>query len=150
MSKQDERSVIDLEVEVVGTPEEVWSAIATGAGITAWLQPTDVQEHVGGRFAFDLGGGMNDSGTVTVWGPPRRFASGGGRWLTSEGRAAFLATEWTIRAGSGGTCLVRMVMSGFGSGEDWDDEVDQLTEGMRAALELLRSYLTNASAGRDR
>jgi hypothetical protein len=28
-----ERRKIDLSVEVVGTPKEVWTAIATGAGV---------------------------------------------------------------------------------------------------------------------
>ena len=27
-----------------GTPEEVWHAIATGPGITAWFVPTEVDE----------------------------------------------------------------------------------------------------------
>ena len=36
---------IRLEVEVVGTPEEVWRAIATGAGISSWYVPHTVEEH---------------------------------------------------------------------------------------------------------
>ena len=31
----DDRTRIELEVEVPGTPEEVWRAIATGPGITS-------------------------------------------------------------------------------------------------------------------
>jgi len=92
---------IDLEIEVDGSPEEVWSAIATGPGITAWLQPTDVEEREGGRFAFDMGAGMNESGKVTAWDPPRWFATGGVEWRAADGRTAKLATEWVIRARSG-------------------------------------------------
>lgn len=141
---------IDLEIEVDGSPEEVWSAIATGPGITAWLQPTDVEEREGGRFAFDMGAGMKESVKVTAWDPPRRFATGGVEWRAADGRTAKLATEWVIRARSGGTCVVRMVMSGFGSADTWGDEVDQLTEGMRIALADLKSHLAGAMARRHR
>ena len=30
---------IRLEVDVPGTPEEVWATVATGAGITSWFVP---------------------------------------------------------------------------------------------------------------
>jgi hypothetical protein len=51
--------------------------------------------------------------------------------------AASLATQWRVETVSGGTCVVRMVMSGFGSGAAWDREIQALTEGMRKALESL-------------
>ena len=47
----DERS-IELEIEVPGTPEEVWRAIATGPGISSWYVPHRVEEHEG--FLVDL------------------------------------------------------------------------------------------------
>jgi uncharacterized protein YndB with AHSA1/START domain len=136
---------IDLEVEVPGTPEQVWEAIATGPGISAWLQPTSVEERTGGRFAFDMGSGMNESGTVSAWDPPRRFVTQGVRWQVPGAPAAELATEWTVETVSGSTCRVRMVMRGFGSGDTWDDEIDALTEGMRAALDKLRRYRLSAT-----
>ena len=55
MTDQNPRTV-DLEVTVPGTPEQVWDAIATGPGISSWLHPTRVDEHVGGAFGFDMGG----------------------------------------------------------------------------------------------
>jgi uncharacterized protein YndB with AHSA1/START domain len=148
MTSDNDPHAIDLEVEVAGTPEQVWQAIATGAGISAWLQPTTVEERVGGAFAFDmaaLGLGVNDSGRVTAWQPPHRFATGGVRWQAPGAPAAVLATEWLVETLSGGTCRVRMVMSGFGSNAAWDQEIQQLTEGMRKALEQLRSYLASSS-----
>jgi uncharacterized protein YndB with AHSA1/START domain len=148
MTSNNDPRVIDLAVEVAGTPEQVWQAIATGAGISAWLQPTTVEERVGGAFAFDmaaLGLGLNDSGRVTAWEPPHRFATGGVRWQAPGAPAALLATEWLVETVSGGTCRVRMVMSGFGSGAAWDREIQALTEGMRTALAQLRSYLASRS-----
>jgi hypothetical protein len=34
------RRWVQVEVEVPGTPEEVWQAIATGPGISSWFVPT--------------------------------------------------------------------------------------------------------------
>jgi uncharacterized protein YndB with AHSA1/START domain len=143
MTDDDTPRSIDLEIEVPGAPEEVWRAIATGPGISAWMHPCEVEEREGGAFSYDMGGGMGGSGRVTGWDPPYRFAQEE-EWSPGEGAApALLATEWLVEARSGGTCVVRMVMGGFGAGAAWDDEIDGMTEGMRAALENLRIYLTH-------
>lgn len=150
MSTPDEAPrTIDVEIDVTGTPGEVWDAIATGKGVSAWLHHTEIEERAGGRYAFDmgLGGGLNDSGTVGAWEPPRRLVTSGVRWVPAGGGPpATLATEWTVEARAGGTCVVRMVMSGFGSGAAWDDEYDGMTAGMRAALDSLRAHLGRADA----
>ena len=36
------RRSVQVEVEVPGTPEQVWQAIATGPGVSAWFVPTEV------------------------------------------------------------------------------------------------------------
>jgi hypothetical protein len=41
------RRSIQVEVEVPGTPEEVWQAIATGPGISSWFVPTRSEERDG-------------------------------------------------------------------------------------------------------
>lgn len=146
MTKHDERA-IDLEIEVPGTPEQVWEAIATGPGISAWMHPTQVEERAGGRFSFDMGFGPNGTGVVAAWEPPHRFVQEV-EWKPSDERpGGELATEWLVEARSGGTCVVRMVMSGFGPGDDWDDELAGMAEGMQVALENLRIHLAH-SAGR--
>jgi uncharacterized protein YndB with AHSA1/START domain len=38
-------------VEVPGTPEQVWEAIATGPGTEAWFVPAEIEGRVGGRVA---------------------------------------------------------------------------------------------------
>ena len=37
------RRSIQVEVEVPGTPEEVWQAIATGPGISSWFVPAEFE-----------------------------------------------------------------------------------------------------------
>lgn len=131
---QDRR--IDLSVEVPGTPEEVWQAIATGPGISSWFVPHEVDEHEGGRVRMDFGGGLLDAAAVTAWEPVRRlvFESGGDHGL---------AFEWLVEARGGDACVVRLVCTGFGSGEDWDAEFHGMSEGWPLFLENLRLHLTH-------
>jgi uncharacterized protein YndB with AHSA1/START domain len=133
---------IELEIEVPGTPEQVWETIATGPGITAWMHPSTVEPREGGTFTFDMGGGPR-SGTVTGWDPPRRFAERTEWGEAEDVTPATIATEWLVEGRRGGTCVVRIVMSGFGDQEGWEDEISGTTEGMRLALDNLRRYLTH-------
>ena len=41
------RRSVQVEVEVPGTPEEVWQAIATGPGISSWFVPTSSRSATG-------------------------------------------------------------------------------------------------------
>jgi uncharacterized protein YndB with AHSA1/START domain len=133
---EEERS-IELEVEVAGTPDEVWQAIATGPGISSWYVPHTVEERAGGAAtaSFGDGPGMEITGRVAAWDPPHRivFDTGG-----EDGGMAF---EWLVEARDGGTCVVRLVNSGFGSGEDWDAQYDGMTEGWKLFLLNLKLHL---------
>ena len=126
---------IELAVEVPGTPEEVWEAIATGPGITSWFIPIAVEEREGGTITFDWGEYGQDTGRVAAWEPPRRvvFEGGGDRPL---------AYEWLVEAKDGGTCVVRLVNSGFGEGDDWDEQYHGMSEGWKLFLEHLRVQRT--------
>lgn len=132
----DERS-IELEVEVAGTPDEVWDAIATGPGISSWYVPHTVEEHEGGTAtaSFGEGPGMQITGRVAAWDPPRRVVFDKGEGV--EG----LAFEWLVEARDGGTCIVRLVNTGFGSGADWDAQYDGLSEGWQLFLLNLQLHL---------
>jgi uncharacterized protein YndB with AHSA1/START domain len=134
--RSDHERVIDLSVEVPGTPEEVWRAIATGPGISSWFVPHEVDEREGGGVRMDFGGGLAEAATVTAWEPPRRIV------MTGEGDRA-LAFEWLVEARDGGTCVVRLVNTGFGAGEDWDADFHGMSEGWPLFLENLRLHLTH-------
>lgn len=128
----DKRS-IELEIEVAGTPEEVWRAVATGPGISSWYVPHDVEEREGGRANASFGPGpdMTVEGRVLAWEPPHRAVLG------SDG----LAFEWLVEAKDGGTCIVRLINTGFGEGGPWDDQYDGMTEGWAMFLVNLRLHL---------
>jgi uncharacterized protein YndB with AHSA1/START domain len=134
---------IDLQVEVPGTPEEVWDAIATGPGISVWFVPTDVEEREGGTITMHHGEGMDETGVVTAWDKPRRFAFESDFQPTETASRERLALELLVEARSGDTCVVRLVHSGFGSGADWDNMLEGNEAGWRMCLRTLQLYLTH-------
>lgn len=133
----DDRRSIELEVEVPGSPEEVWRAIATGPGISSWYVPHTVDEREGGAATASFGSGpdMQVEGRVAAWEPPHRVVFDGGEGV--EG----LAFEWLVEARDGGTCIVRLVNTGFGFGEDWDAQYDGMAGGWLLFLLNLRLHL---------
>jgi uncharacterized protein YndB with AHSA1/START domain len=133
----DESRKIELEVEVVGTPEEVWRAIATGPGISSWYVPHVVEEREGGAASASFGEGpeMQISARVAAWEPPHRIVFDKGEGVDG------LAFEWLIEARDGDTCVVRLVNSGFGSGGPWDAQYDAMEEGWKLFLSNLRLHL---------
>ena len=133
------RRYIQVEAEVPGTPEEVWQAIATGPGISSWFVPTEADNHVGGKVTNHFGPGMDSASTITAWDAPRRFADEGQGMGPG---APPLATEWTVEARAGGTCIVRVVHSLFADTEDWDGQLGGLESGWPSFFHILRLYLT--------
>jgi len=134
------RRSVQVEVEVTGTPEEVWKAIATGPGVSAWFVPTKIDGRVGGSIALDFGGGMVTSAVITAWQPPHR--------LVAEDESGWqgappLATEWSVEAKKGGTCIVRVVHSLFATTDDWDGQLESTEHGWPGYFRVLRHYLTN-------
>ena len=134
----DNRS-LEFEIEVPGSPEEVWEMIATGPGISSWYVPHTVDEREGGSATARFGPGpeMEVPGRVAAWNPPKRVVFDGG-----EGVEGF-AFEWLVEGRDGGTCIVRLVNSGFGSGDDWDAQYDAMGEGWLMFLQNLKLRLAH-------
>jgi uncharacterized protein YndB with AHSA1/START domain len=129
---------VDREVLVPGTPEQVWQAVATGEGNSAWFTRAQIDARVGGSLRFDFGPGMTSTGQVTFWEPPHRFGYVEREW--NEG-APPVATEIVITGRNDGQCVVRMVHSLFSSTDDWDGELEGFETGWPGFFEVLRIYL---------
>jgi uncharacterized protein YndB with AHSA1/START domain len=116
---------IRKEIPLTATPEQLWEAIATGPGLTAWFMPMEVDP---------------DSSMVTSWEPGRRLAI-----RTPSGPdGSFQAFDYRIETGrSGGTTLLRFVHNGF-TGDDWGDGFDVMTSsGWDMYFHTLHQYLTH-------
>lgn len=132
------RRSIQVEVEVPGTPEEVWRAIATGPGVSAWFVPTRMEERKGGEIVSNFGPGMDCPATITEWEALKRFVA---EATMGPPGSPTVATEWSIEARAGGKCVVRVVHSLFASTDDWDGQLDGLEKGWPAIFRILRRYL---------
>jgi uncharacterized protein YndB with AHSA1/START domain len=135
------------ELTVEATPEQVWHAIASAEGISAWMLPTQLDAREGGTVRFDMGPDIASEGTVVGFEPTRRFAYEED-WATLVGRAGAdvtpLLTEFLVEAKSGGTCVVRVVTSAYGTGADWENEFwSEMNTGWAPMLDNLRLYLTH-------
>jgi uncharacterized protein YndB with AHSA1/START domain len=138
---------LEFELEVPGTPEDVWQAIATATGISSWMMETELEERVGGSVIFHMGPDSSSKGHVTAFEPARRIEYEED-WATLVGRpdapVTPLVTEFLVEARSGGTCVVRVVTSAFGTGADWENEFFQEMEsGWGPMLDNLRIYLAH-------
>ena len=135
--RTDRTRSIELEIEVPGNVDEVWETIATGPGITSWFIPMQVEEREGGKVIMDWGSFGSTTADVVAWEPPHRVVFRG----DEDDRS--LAYEWLVEARDGGTCVVRLVNSGFGEGDDWDGQYHGMAEGWKLFLQHLRLQLTH-------
>jgi hypothetical protein len=93
-----------------------------------------------------MGPDADSHGQVTAFEPPRRFAYEED-WATLVGHPGAdvtpLLTEFLVEARSGGTCVVRVVTSAFGTGAEWENEFwEEMSNGWAPVLDNLRLYLT--------
>ncbi len=163
--------------EVAATPEEVWEAIATADGISAWMVPTRLDPRIGGEVSFDLGD-FTSTGVVTDYTPNRRFAyeepwpiadraedipAGMVEWFDSIGvplsdvyrdlpSVTPIAVEFLVEAASGGSCVIRVVTSAYGSGADWENEFfAEMVAGWGELLDNLAAHFEpSTEAGTNR
>ncbi|QDU36946.1 hypothetical protein Mal4_12480 [Maioricimonas rarisocia] len=131
------RRSVSAEVEVPGTPELVWAAIATGPGMSSWLVPSTCDERVGGTVRNDFGPGMESVGTIRKWGPPWRFI------LESEEGPGTITTEWSVEIRPRRKCGVRVVHEWVASSDAWDSQFEDYAYGWQAFFRILRLYLTH-------
>ena len=102
----------------------------------------------GRRRRLPHGRDESSEGTVTGWDPPRRFAYEEPDWAALAGHDGAprhaAVTEFLVEAQSGGTCVVRVVSSAFGTGADWEQEFfDEMEKGWAPFFDHLRLYLTH-------
>jgi uncharacterized protein YndB with AHSA1/START domain len=136
------RRSVQLEIEVSGTPDEVWQAIATGPGISSWFMPAEFKERDGKPVSLTLtfGPGMAAHSEVTAWDAPRMFAKQADGWMPGSPP---MAEEWTVQARAGGTCIVRIVHSLFASTDEWDNQLEATITAWPGFLRTLQLYLAH-------
>ena len=157
--------------EVAATPEQVWDAIATADGISSWMVPTRLDPQIGGEVSLDLGE-FTSTGVVTHYTPNVRFAyeepwpiadrvedvpAEMVAWFDSIGVPLSdvhrdlsslppIATEFLVESASGGSSVIRVVTSAYGTGADWENEFfTEMVAGVIAYLDNLAAHLDDAT-----
>ena len=135
----DTRS-IRLAVEVPGTAQEAWAAIATAAGISSWYVPHTLEERQGGMATARFGAGdeMLVPGRVAAWEPPRRIVFDGG-----EASGSAMTFQWTVQPVGDDRCEIELLNEGYGSGGEWDDQFAAMHDGWEMFLTNLRLHMEN-------
>lgn len=128
---------LEKTVELDASPEQVWEAIATGQGISAWFVPHDVEPREGGAIRQEFGGDFVETARVSAWEPGRRFAYTG---PAAEGAPAH-AFEFLVEGRDGGGTVLRFVHSGFTDRPGWEDEYNSFDAGWTLFFWNLRTYL---------
>ncbi len=136
------RRSVQVEVEVKGTPEEVWQAIATGPGLSSWFVPAVFEVRDGKPVSVTLtfGPGMDSKSAVTEWHAPHRWVGESAGWTPGSPP---IANEWSVEARAGGVCIVRVAQSLFASTHEWDSQIEGAKDGWPAFLRTLQLYLAH-------
>lgn len=132
---------MEKRIELDATPEQVWEAIATGPGISAWFVPNDVQPGVGGTISQQFGSSFDVTGKVTAWEEGTRFAYGAAE-EPPEGTANYVY-EFLVEGRAGGGTVLKFVQSGFLDGPGWETEYHSFDAGWDLFFFNLREYLTH-------
>jgi uncharacterized protein YndB with AHSA1/START domain len=111
------------------------------------MMPTELEGRVGGAVTFHMGPDASSKGHVTAFEPASRIEYAED-WATLMGHPGAdvtpLVTEFLVEARSGGTCVVRVVTSAFGTGADWENEFfEEMNNGWVPMLDNLRLYLAH-------
>lgn len=156
--------------EVAASPEQVWHAIATAEGISAWMVPTRLDPRIGGEVVFDFGA-FTSTGVVTDYTPNARLAyeepwpiaeraedlpAEMAEWFASIGvpladvyrdrpSLGAVASEFLVESVSGGSCVIRVVTSAYGTGAEWEHEF--FAEMMAGWVEILERLAAHLGAG---
>jgi uncharacterized protein YndB with AHSA1/START domain len=128
---------VELEMELEGTPEQVWEAIATGPGLDGWWMGTnEIEPRQGGtaRTAFP---NFTMESRITAWDPPHRLVTDSGEG--DDGRQ--MALEFAIEGRPDGTSVLRFLHHGFLPDETWEAETRALSEGDTAYVQKLQEYI---------
>ena len=156
MTTPDVPHRFELTVEVPGTPEQVWDAIATANGISSWMLPTDLEEREGGAVVFHMGRtSLDGHGHRLGPAPPRRLRGArlGGARRQGGADVTPLVTEFLVEAHV--RRLVRRArrQQRFGTGADWEREFfAEMDEGVarRCSSTCACTSPTSRAGGRRR
>jgi uncharacterized protein YndB with AHSA1/START domain len=129
-----------FEVAIPAPLGEVWKAFTTSAGLSTWLTPGAVVDlRKGGEWTAHFPGGKTGGGTIVSFTPRRELelsAMAPEQFPTV--RAERTRARFSFEEAGASSTVVRLVQTGWKSGEEWDRAYDHLAAGNAQLLETLR------------
>lgn len=139
------------EIEIDASAEAVWKALVEAEELARWF-PLDatVEPREGGLMSFNWGEQYPEmGGIISVFRPQKHLQIDYSHPKKGEIEPwSEMVTDYFITTQEGKTVL-RLVQSGYGTGESWDDFYDATRRGWHFELRSLRNYLEN-HLGEDR
>ncbi|MCZ6917246.1 MAG: SRPBCC domain-containing protein [Gemmatimonadetes bacterium] len=131
---------VERQIEIDAPIEAVWKALTDAEELTRWFPlNARVTPGPGGsiwkQWESEAAGGEDER--IEIWKPGQHLRTAG-----SEGEWAGIATDYYLQGKGGGTVL-RVVSSGFGEGDQWDEILGAWGRGWDFELRGLRHYLEN-------
>lgn len=142
MSGRKPSRVLELEVEIDATIEDVWKAVSEGAHLASWFAPeaSVTSPGEGGQVKVSWGEaeGMAWTTKVGVWKPNQQL-----RWVDDSGMLGSDTVLWLdyILTTEKGRTRLRLVQSGFGESEGWDEFFAGTESGWSYFLYNLKLYV---------
>ncbi|MCI0416288.1 SRPBCC domain-containing protein [bacterium] len=142
---------IERALEIDAPVEKVWKALTDAKELTRWF-PLDakVTPGKGGSIFYSWGPPYEGNNEIEIWEPNQRLKMAD-RWSEhshsdkiqeTAGGPAQVAMDFKLES-RGGKTILRLVHSGFGTGEDWEDEFDATSRGWTFELNNLKQYVEN-------
>ena len=130
---------LELHVDVDARIEAAWKALTEAEGLANWFSPIAKVSAPGlnGEVTAAWSEEMAFTTRVDAWDPGRHV-----RWIAEDlmGPGTSLATDFHLEV-VGGKTRIRLVQSGFGESEGWDDFFEGTKTGWTYFLYNLRLYL---------
>ena len=130
---------IELGIALEADAETVWQALTDARELANWFPlEAEISPGEGGSVTLSWGPGMAWTTHITVWEPGQHL-----RWTDPVADGATgtpSAVDFELSTEAGSTTL-RLVHSGFGSGDNWDEQYESTKAGWSFFLYHLRHYL---------
>jgi len=103
---------LEKVIELNASVDEVWKALTDSKELANWFPlEARVTPGKGGKVFLSWGPDCEGESEILEWEPGKRLS----------GKDPFSLIEWTLEA-RGGKTILRLVQTGFLSGEDWSNE----------------------------
>jgi uncharacterized protein YndB with AHSA1/START domain len=128
-----------LETTIPASRAAVWHAFTTSDGLSTWLTPGAVVDlRKGGEWTAHFPGGKTGGGTILSFIPDREVTMSA---MAPEQFPTVRAERTNARfqfIADGDSTIVRLVQTGWKSGDEWDRAYEYLAKGNAQLLETLR------------